>query len=487
MKPGVLAALLFAAALAHAAGDLLLPIPPILQDEDPRPGRAALALEARTGTVELVAGKPTASLGYNGPILGPTIRVRRGDSVRVAVRNGLAEDTTIHWHGLHVPAEMDGGPHQVIGVGQTWRPEFVIDQEAATLWYHPHLLDKTAEQAYRGLGGFFLIDDEVSDRLPLPRSYGVDDIPVILQDRRIGDDGQLRYGPAGPDVMHGYLGNVMLANGAVSPVLQAPAGVLRLRLLNGSSSSVYRLTLSDGTRMHQVASDGGFLERPVELEAVVLSPGERAEVLVDLRGRATGRALSLEAELFQGGRLRALSIVASRPAATALSIPAALAPVERLDPARSERVRPFVLSTMGPGGQLTINGRHIDMHRVDETVRLGATEIWEVSNRAMGMMQIPHSFHMHNVQFQVLSLNGAPPPATLAGRKDTVLLWPGDTMRLIVAFEDYTGVYMYHCHLLEHEDFGMMGQYEVADQGVARPTHAEPDHLAPQATPTRTP
>lgn len=441
-----------------------------------------LALEARPGTVELVAGRPTASLGYNGPILGPTIRVRRGDSVRIAVRNGLSEDTTVHWHGLHVPAAMDGGPHQAIRAGETWRPEFVVDQEAATLWYHPHLFEKTAEQAYRGLGGLFVVDDEVSDRLPLPRSYGLDDIPVILQDRRIGQDGQLRYGPAMPDVMHGYPGNVLLANGAIEPVLRVPASVVRLRLLNGSSSSVYRLTLSEGLRMHQVASDGGYLERPVELEAVVLSPGERAEVLVDLRGRPAASPLSLEAELFQGGRLRALSIVASRPAATAVSIPAALAPIARIDASAAERVRSFVLSTMGPGGQLTINGRHADMHRVDERVRLGATEIWEVSNRGMGMMQVPHSFHMHNVQFQVLSLNGAPPPATLSGRKDTVLLWPGDAVRLIVAFEDYTGVYMYHCHLLEHEDFGMMGQFEVEGPGLAQSAHG-----GPPATPARIP
>ncbi len=429
-----------------------------------------------------MAGRPTAALGYNGPILGPTIRVRRGDSVRIAVRNGLAEDTTIHWHGLHVPAEMDGGPHQVIRAGETWRPQFVIDQEAATLWYHPHLFGKTAEQAYRGLGGLFIVDDEVSDRLPLPRSYGVDDIPVILQDRRIGEDGQLRYRPAMSDLMHGYIGNALLANGAIEPVLRAPASLLRLRLLNGSSSSVYRLTLSAGVRMHQVASDGGFLQQPVELEAVVLSPGERAEVLVDLGGRTAASPLFLEAELFGGRKLRALTIVASRPAATTLSLPAALAPITRIDEAAAERVRSFALSTMGPGGQLTINGRHADMHRVDERVRLGATEIWEVSNRGMGMMQVPHSFHMHNVQFQVLSLNGAPPPATLAGRKDTVLLWPGDTVRLIMEFRDYTGVYMYHCHLLEHEDFGMMGQFEVEDRRLAQPAHG-----GRPATPARTP
>ncbi len=449
-----------------------LPIPPLLEGavED---GITRFELQVQSGRREFYPDAATPTIGYNGSYLGPTIRVRRGDSVRIDVKNNLAEDTTVHWHGAHVPAVMDGGPHQQVAAGSTWTAEFPIQQQAATLWYHPHLIPTTAEQVYRGLAGMFIIEDKNSDSLPIPQEYGQNDIPLILQERRFGRDGRFTYRPSQPDIMHGFAGNALLANGARKPYLEVGREVIRLRLLNGSNSSVLRIRLDEQQPFLQIASDGGFLENPVEMTAVVLSPGERAELLVDLTRFDDGESLSLTAETNAGTAYQALqfivreSVVQGRSSAPVRSYPDTSLRLNSIDPipaTEAERTRQFVMSTMGPGGRLTINGKTMNMNRIDERVPLGATEIWQIEHGRgmMGrMMNVPHSFHVHDGQFQILSINGQPPPANEAGWKDTVLLWPGDVVRIIKRFEDYTGIYMYHCHLLEHEDAGMMGQFEV--------------------------
>ncbi|MCF7948413.1 MAG: multicopper oxidase domain-containing protein [Spirochaetia bacterium] len=447
-----------------------LPIPPLLEGTE-KNGILHFNLQVQAGEREFYPGAVSSTLGYNGNYLGPTIRVQRGDTVRIDVENQLNEATTVHWHGAHVPAEMDGGPHQQVPAKSSWQASFPIDQEAATLWYHPHLIPTTAEQVYRGLAGLFIIEDENSDSLPLPRRYGENDIPIILQERRFQQDGRITYNPSMPDVMRGYSGNAILVNGELQPYLEVSRNVLRLRLLNGSNSSVLRIQLEDQASFLQIASDGGFLEQPVEMSALVLSPAERAEILIDFRDVQENEKLHLFAETNGGETYRVLRLIASNKTTDTAKHPfpdssLQLNTIEPIPASEAERSRSFVMSTMGPGGRLTINGKTMNMNRIDERVPLVATEIWQIEHGRgmMGrMMNVPHSFHVHDGQFQILSVNGRPPSANEAGWKDTVLLWPGDVIRIIKRFEDYTGIYMYHCHLLEHEDAGMMGQFEVIE------------------------
>ena len=459
----------------QAAFSIPLPIPPLLEGTE-KNGVLHFNLQVQAGEREFYPGAVSSTLGYNGNYLGPTIRVQRGDNVRIDVENQLNEATTVHWHGAHVPAKMDGGPHQQVPANSSWQASFPIDQEAATLWYHPHLIPTTAEQVYRGLAGLFIIEDENSKTLPLPRRYGENDIPIILQERRFQRDGRITYDPSMPDVMRGYSGNAILVNGELQPYLEIDRGVLRLRLLNGSNSSVLRIQLENQDSFLQIASDGGFLEQPVQMNALVLSPAERAEILIDFSDVQEGEKLHLFAETNGGETYRVMQLIGSgdESSSTGSNEAAAAYPdsslklntIEPIPASEAERTRSFIMSTMGPGGRLTINGKTMDMNRIDERVPLGATEIWEIQHGRgmMGrMMNVPHSFHVHDGQFQILSVNGRPPSANEAGWKDTVLLWPGDVIRIIKRFEDYTGIYMYHCHLLEHEDAGMMGQFEVVE------------------------
>lgn len=456
-----------------------LPIPPLADATTNGAGELVYDLDIREGS-QSFPGAPGAgaraveTLGYNGDFLGPTIRLSRGDAVRLRVTNGLDEPTTTHWHGALVPAEADGGPHQIIEAGERWEAAFTVSQPAATLWYHPHLDGETARHVYMGLAGMIIVDDEMSERLELPNRYGRDDIPLILQEREFDRDGGFAYRPAMPDVMHGIAGNALLVNGAIEPAFAARDELVRLRVLNGSNSSVLRVSFADGTPFRIIASDGGFLASPVEMTQMDLSPGERFEILVAVDPRSTpSDPMVLEAQSNLSGSYRALSIYADGQLAASAAPPQRLAEVLPIPGPVIER-RSFVMSTMGPSGTLTINGETMDMSRIDERVPLDQTELWTIENAAGGMggrgrmgggmggmMAVPHSFHVHGVQFQVESINGRRPPAHLAGWKDTVLLWPDESVVIRVRFADHTGIFMYHCHFLEHEDNGMMGQIMV--------------------------
>ncbi len=448
----------------------ILPIPPLLENLDTSGRAASFAMDVKQGTVEFFPDKPTATLGYNGNFLGPTIRVRNGQRFQINVNNSLPEVTTLHWHGLHVPAQWDGGPRQPVPAGTTWSPDFIINQQAATLWYHPHAMGLTGEQVYHGLAGLFLIEDEVSDSLDIPKTYGVDDIPLVIQDRRFFGNGQFAYAQNMHDVMNGVIGNYLLVNGVMQPTLTVPTGQVRLRLLNGSNSSIYRIAFDDQRIFQVIASDGGFLERPVAMNSIVLSAGERAEIIADFSKESSYAVISLLVDQMGGSKFEAMRIAVNGKAEVT-TIPKTLRIPDIIPEAEATKVRGFIMETMSRGRgrmgmgmmgrRLTINGKKMDINRIDEQVDLGSTEIWEITNRSAMMMNMPHSMHLHDVQFQVLSRNGRIPPLHERGRKDTVLIMPGETVRIISRFHDYTGVYMYHCHLLEHEDDGMMGQFEV--------------------------
>lgn len=431
-----------------------LPIPPLLKDQNPDPNKAEFNLTAQQGSMEFFKGKKTETYGYNGNYLGPVIRVRKGEEVSIKVKNELKESTTVHWHGLEVNGDQDGGPHQGIQPGQTWNPQFTINQPAATLWYHPHLINKTAEHVYKGLAGLFYIDDDVSDKLNVPQKYGVDDIPLVIQDRQFDANGTFRYQLGMPDIMMGLQGNTILVNGAVNPYLNVPAGKVRLRLLNGSNARTYEFHLSNNSQFTQIASDGGLLPEPVSMSKVVLGAGERAEIIVDFSSLKKGDSLFL---MDQDTKFMKL-IVNSRGKNT-YEIPQKLVDMPKLDPTAAVRTRQFVFQ--GMGSNVNINGKQMDMNRIDEELKLHDTEIWEISNESGGMMGgMAHPFHAHGVQFQILDRDGNPPPANESGWKDTILVYPGEKVRAIATF-DHSGTFMYHCHILEHEDAGMMGQFKV--------------------------
>ena len=426
-----------------------LPIPPVITG-----GR--IELNIQHGELKLPFGT-SQTLGFNGSYLGPTIRVSAGELADISVNNRLDEDTTVHWHGLHVPAEFDGGPHQVIPAGGSWTPRIQIRQSAATLWYHPHLMGKTAEHVYRGLAGLFIIDDEYSESQDLPDEYGVNDIPLIIQDRRIGRDGSFEYRPARPDLMHGYTGNAVLVNGAYKPFLNLKQGTYRFRLLNGSNSSIYRISFSDSREFTVIASDGGFLPETVLTDSLIVSPGERYEILMDFKSDTVTEMLL---DILGGGRHEILSITAGGETGKFFKHPESFNYEHPDYETRGLTMRTFNMETRGMG-LFTINGRQMDMDRINFSLEKDTEEVWTIRNVGMGMMNIPHSFHVHDTQFTVLSINGQPPGPLYSGPKDTILLMAGDTAVIGVSFRDYTGIYMYHCHLLEHEDSGMIGQFMI--------------------------
>jgi len=433
-----------------------LPIPPLLKDKNPEENKAEFDLKVQYGRKEFIPGYETNTLGYNGDYLGPIIKVNKGDDVKINISNALDEPTTVHWHGLEIPGEMDGGPHQVIDPNTTWEPYFTIDQPAATLWYHPHLLHKTGEQVYKGLAGLIYIEDEASKKLKIPKDHGVNDIPLIIQDKRFTDNGNISYDLSMRDLMNGFLGDTVLINGAINPELDVKNEVIRLRLLNGSNARSYEFNFSDDTKFYQIASDGGFLEKSIEMNKVSLAPAERAEILIDLSDYNVGDKISLRASNY---KLMTINIVENSNKTT--DIPKDL--VEIIDYNREEvvRKRAFVMSGMGP--MVTINGKQMNMDRIDEKLNLGELEEWIISNESagMGMMNsIPHPFHVHGVQFQVIERDGKMPPLNERGWKDTVMVDNGEKVNILAKFRK-KGLFMYHCHILEHEDSGMMGQFLV--------------------------
>lgn len=441
-------------------------------------GVSVYNLTMQNGETEIIDGYITKTSGINASYLGPTLYMRKGEQVRINVHNDLGEPSTLHWHGMHLPGSEDGGPHQIIKHGETWSPQYEIKQPAASLWYHPHLMGKTGEHVWRGLAGMIVIEDEVTDQLDLPSQYGVDDIPVVLQDRWFTGSGQLRYQLSRHDMMMGMSGNFPLANGTLGAYFSTSAGRVRLRLLNGSNASTYNLALSNGQPLVQIATDGGLLEQSVDVKLLTLSPGERAEVLVDLFpgepvhlvNIALGRGNMMSGEINNAPAFSFLEIRSAETLSTKPDLPAKLTDINWLDESQAVTTRTFKLEMqMGmmammsaTGHSHSINGKVMDMQRIDERVKKDSTEIWVIENVSM----MAHPFHMHDVQFQILDRNGQPPAANEKGRKDVVLVKAGETVRIIMRFEDYADEkypYMYHCHILEHEDAGMMGQFLVVE------------------------
>ncbi|MEH3139636.1 MAG: multicopper oxidase domain-containing protein [Mycobacterium kyogaense] len=454
-----------------------LPIPPLAKPALDANGTRSFTLRAMAGQAEVLPGVRTDTWGFNGSILGPTLRARRGESVAVRVENTLAEPTTVHWHGMHVPAAADGGPHQTVPAGGSWEPRWQIRQPAATLWYHPHPHGATERHVYRGLAGLFIIDDDTAP--DLPHEYGVDDIPLIIQDRRFTETGQLDESDP-TDI--GLLGDTIMTNGIAGAHLTVHTERVRLRILNGSGGRLYNLGFSDSRVFHIVASDGGLLAAPVPATRLQVSPGERAEIVVALRsgertrlrsfpfGDRAGLAAEEAARFGVEDTFTVLDLIAGQSLRSSPTLPTSLATLSP-PPAAAAVQRKFDLQWF------MINRKRMDMNRIDFHAVVDTDEIWVVRN----VDNWPHNFHVHDTQFRIVDIDGVPPPAHLAGFKDTVYTPPGQRIRLAVRFADYTdprSPYMYHCHLALHEDHGMMGQFLVLgdqEQAAALPAPAH-DH-----------
>ena len=467
------------------AAPVRLPIPALVDGTNAEPAH----LKIRNGEWSFKPGVKTQTLGINQDYLGPTIRTRKNGELNLHYQNTLSEGVAIHGHGLHVPGEVDGGPQLEIAPGELWQPRLSIVQPAATCWYHSHTHGKTGSQVYRGLAGMIIIDDEESDALALPRTYGLDDLPIIIQDRTFDAEGQLVYSLEDADE-DGWLGETVIINGAISPVAKVPAGKVRLRILNGANARFYIVAFADRRTFYKIASDGGLLPAPVPLTTMEMAPGERCEIVVDLAdGNSAGLLTLFEDEfededgvvsnlldqLFRSDKPKpqpslTLSVDRALPAQTA-PLPDTLATITRPKASEIMRTRDFFLEMDHGGGghgqqgghgsmDMTINGTAMDMGVINERVKRGVWERWRVRSD-----QGAHPFHVHGCSFLIEQMEGASAPPDQQGWKDTVVLDDDDWSEFIVRFDHLAGEqhpYMYHCHILEHEDRGMMGQFTVS-------------------------
>jgi len=454
----------------------VLAMPPLLDATK----SGGFLLEGQAGQTAFAGGAKSETWGFNQPYLGPTLRLPHIGTTRAEVRNGLAEAISVHWHGLVVPGDVDGGPHQMVQPGAVWTPDLPIDQAPATLWYHSHIHGETARHVHNGLSGVIQLSDGQDDARGLPSAYGIDDLTLVLQDRRFDRAGRMDYAPSMPDRMMGFLGDTMLVNGQLGATAVVPKGIVRLRLVNSSNARIYTLAMSDKRPLYLVGTDSGLLDRPIELNSLSLAPSERYELLVDfgdgqdvslISGQSMNTMGGMMGGMMGGGQsagppfeVLPFTVNPELPARVTALPETAGGSRPDMDPAGAMRRRITLDMAMGPGmmmrgggDRFSINGHAFDMGRMNFATRLGQLERWTVS--ATMMM---HPFHVHGVSFQVLSENGKPPRPQNTGWKDTILIdGQADILMRFDRPADASLPFMFHCHILEHEDGGMMGQFTV--------------------------
>lgn len=421
-----------------------MPVPPELTPERSRSGVDLYRIPIRPATAEFLPGHPTPVRTYAGRFVGPTIRARTGRPVLATFTNQLDVPSNVHLHGGHIAQKDDGHPMDVIAPGQSRTYEYPNRQQGATLWYHDHAHHLEADNVYHGLSAFYIIEDDAERDLGLPS--GAYDIPIMLRDCQLDANGALVY-PGAP-----WDRTTILANGVITPHFPVAARKYRFRLLSSALERTFRLTLG-GAEMVQIASDGGLLPAPVPRDEIVLGSAERTDVVIDFSRHPVGAQLVLYD--VTGPVLR---FDVTRKAADDSRVPDRLRPLPALPPATVERNLTFRFD----GDVGLVSGQAYDPNRVDFRVRRGTTEIWRITNEDVELA-IPHTFHMHLEQFRVLDRDGKPPTLDDAGRKDTVFVGPGETVRVQARFTDYLGIYPYHCHYLDHSAAGMMAQMEIVE------------------------
>jgi FtsP/CotA-like multicopper oxidase with cupredoxin domain len=427
-------------------GSLLMPVPRVLTPTRAADGADVYRIPIQPARAELMPGHPTAVRTYGGQFIGPTIRARTGRPVRVTYTNQLTNAANVHLHGGHNPVVSDGYPLDIIAPGQSRTYQYPNNQQGATLWYHDHAHMLEAENVYFGLHGFYLLEDDAERRLGLPS--GEFDVPIMLRDCALDANGALLF------AVEPSSRTTVLANGAVTPYFPVAARKYRLRLLNSSLSRTFRLTLG-GADIIQIGSDGGLLPAPQRRTELVLGPAERADIVVDFSGHPVGSQLVLFD--VTGAVLR---FDVTRAPADDSRVPARLLPPAALPPATVTRDVVLTFDVTGPAPVGLINGRPFDPNRIDFEVKRGATEIWRITNGDVAL-GAPHTFHMHLEQFRVLDRDGRAPLPSDQGRKDTVFVGPGATVRVQTTFTEFLGTYVFHCHFPEHSSMGMMAQFKV--------------------------
>jgi len=454
-------------------------------------------LTIRDTFLQFQTGNQTITGGVNGSFWGPTLIMNKGDAVQMNVQNKLNDSTTIHWHGMHLPAVMDGGPHQIIPPGTVWQPHWTVKNQAATLWYHPHLHQMTQEHVTKGIGGFIIIRDAQEAALPLPRTYGVDDIPLALTSRRFLSNNQMAF-----KLIDNY-GDYELVNGTKNPKINLPKQVVRLRILNGEIQRGYNLGFSDNRTFYVIGNDLGLLNAPVATTRLAVQTGERYEILVDLSGDAVGSTLDLKAynvaaelqlltpgqnvfgwpgnegnpvnptgnngpinsSLLNNVNFNVLRInVVAATANPILSIPTTLVNNTYWTASDATNSRTINVTGGQMGTAFSLNNQFFSLNTTNQTVNLNAVEKWTIVNNNI----FGHAFHLHDVPFKIISRSGGNMGTTMRpyeqGWKDVVWIPIGGTVTFVAKFDDYadpTWPYMYHCHALTHEDEGMMGSFIV--------------------------
>ncbi len=468
----------------------------LITDQQPTtvPSFVELELAASVSQMQLFDGQPTTVWRYAGRVLqgdpnalqplensylGPTIHLQRGQRVRIHFQNDLPEESVIHWHGLIVPEEADGHPRDVVGTGGRYTVEFDVINRAGTYWYHPHPDMRTGPQAYYGLAGLLIVTDEEEQSADLPS--GAFDVPLVLQDRSFDANNQLVYSNNMMDGMTGFLGNQMVINGQVDHALDVATRPYRLRLLNGSNSRIYKLGWSDRSPLSVIATDGGLLAQPVERPYVMLAPGQRVEVWVDFGRYAVGSTPILQSLPFfnSPSTFNVVRVNVVQESAETQPLPTQLSTITALQPqdATSQRDVGLAMARM----RWSIDGRTYELNGVAAEERVKANEVasWTFVNQGGGgggmmgggMMELPHPMHVHATQFQVVDRQiDAAARADWEqvhegfvdeGWRDTVIVMPGERVTVLMPFTNYTGTFVYHCHNLEHEDMGMMRNFEV--------------------------
>lgn len=431
---------------------------------------------------QMIPGNQTVTSAINGNWWGPTMIWNKGDVVHINLTNKLQDSTTMHWHGMHLPAVMDGGPHQIVPPSTIWQPFWQVTNNAGLYWYHPHLHMETENQISSGIGGLIIVRDPIESALALPRKYGIDDIPLVLTDRRFSSSNQIQVVP---------YGDSMIVNGVLRPQTNVPAQVVRFRLLDGATERSYNIGFSDNRTFYVITTDGGLLNAPVAVTRYLLSAGERVEILVNFSDQL-GTTVNLMAynsvlpqnqpggDVFPVGspfynylarkdfNILKLNVIATTSSPITV-IPSTLTTNIFPSEGSANLTRALTISDTNivgiPGATFLINHKLFDFNSNNYNVPLNNTEIWQLTSTS----GFSHPFHIHDVEFHILTRNGAAPPAYEGGWKDVVFVKAGETVRFIAKFSDYADSlhpFMYHCHIALHEDLGMMGQFVVKTPSV---------------------
>ena len=427
---------------------------------------AKAKFKVQKSLIPIYPNKNTEVMTFQGDLPSPTIRIQDKDDFELDFTNNLEKPTIIHWHGLIVPEEMDGHPKDSIPNTTTKYYRYKLNQRAGTYWYHAHPHGRTGEQIYYGLSGLYIVENEKEKKLNLPS--GEFELPLMIQDRRFDSDGNLIYKQTAQD-NNGVLGDVIMVNSTPFPYQDVKNTKYRLRILNASSARTYKLAFEGIESFALIGTDAGLLEEPIILKNILIAVAERIDIVVDFKDKKIGDTILLKTLGFKevsnfksnpnypdfDAKMDIMKFQITQLSDKTANLPKKLSTISWLKESDASNSRTITMEVI-EGGIWTLNKKSYDMHRVDERVKLGSTEIWILKNTA----HMAHPFHMHGVHFQVLDRTSKIDFPTDKGYKDTVLVMPLETVRIIVTFT-MPGMFVHHCHILEHEDHSMMANFMV--------------------------